>query len=267
MKVIKISPDNAGRFYDSIASLERGIYYPLGTDAFQIDHGKDYFAFFRRLGELHYYACEHHGKVVAVVAGILREVPFVHQHKKRLVWYLCDLKVDPNFRGQRLPFKFVKAAWFPNYIRCGRGYAISMNPDGNIANRVVKLVSRFRVFSFRFAGTLLLYALDYARMQECRAYLEECLGPLAFLSLRGKKDLVLKSSGQSLSVLHLQHGPCAEEGQKHAMPGHTHMFCLPKKNPLNERLASLRVFPTARASIISHRIAMSDWNFILTSDI
>ena len=61
-------------FQDRIADLEKGTSYPLGGDRFEIDHGKNYFAFFTRLGKLHYYVVLDGEKVIAVAAAILRQI-------------------------------------------------------------------------------------------------------------------------------------------------------------------------------------------------
>jgi hypothetical protein len=267
MKVLRIFEHNLEMFRSGIVALEQVSSYPLGADFFQIDHGEDYFAFFNRLGKLKYYVLEHGGQPIAVGAGILREIPpapGVGRHKS---WYLCDLKVHPDFRGQHLPLKLLGAAIFPNYLRCRRSYAVSMNPGDGTPNRVNKLLQRFRWLPFSLAGQLEIFSLDHDRMRECRVTLEKSWGSISFLSLRGKKDLILQSTGSPLPLLHVQHGACGKPGEFEPQRGYTHMFCVPKGDPMIDALASVNIQPTAGASIIAHGMSGNDWKFILTSDI
>jgi len=266
MRVTKVTEENATRLLPGIVALEQNTTYPFGEDSFAINHGKDYFKFFERLGDLIYYVMEHDDQVVAVAGAILRDVPFVGTKNKR-GWYICDLKVRPDFRGQHLPLKFLGKTWLQNYLRCPRGYAISMNSSAKQANRIAKLMARFRWLRFRLAAQLQIYALDYDQVIEQRALLERHLGPVSFLSLRGQKDLVLQSTGKPLPLLHLQHGPCGVQGAKNPQSGFTHMFCLTESDSLIGKLAEQNIHPHADASLIAHGMSGCNWKFVLTSDI
>jgi hypothetical protein len=54
-----------------------------GEDTFSIDHGQDYFSFFRRMGEVEYVVAKDRklDRVVAVGAGVLRQIP-LHYNKQ-----------------------------------------------------------------------------------------------------------------------------------------------------------------------------------------
>ncbi len=256
----------AGRWQPGITALEAGAWYPLGEDRFRIDHGVDYFAFFRRLGALRYYVAEVDGEVVAVAAGVLRRVPLVEGGPLKRCWYLCDLKVRPDHRGAHLPLRMLSRAFPLNYLRCPRGYGISMNPPGG-ANRMVRLLQRFRWASATLGATLELFSLDAVEMNRARAFVETHRGPISFLSLAGKKDIVMEGTGRPMPLLHVQFGPLAEAGAPAPVPGSVHMLCAPVGDPLAAGLRRLGFTPSATASVIQHRMGSSDWRFVLTSDI
>jgi hypothetical protein len=249
-----------------VAALEAEAWYPLGPDRFRIDHGADYFAFFRRLGALRYYAVEVDGAVVAVGAGVLRRVPVRPGRPPRRAWYLCDLKVRPDHRGSHLPLRLLGRAFPLNYLRCPRGYAISMDPaDG--PNRVVRLLQRFRWARASLGATLELFSLDADAIARARPTIEAERGPISFLSLAGVKEIVLESTGRPMPLRHVQHGPCAEAGAPEPEPGAVHMLCAPRGDALSQRLRALGHAPSATASVLHHRMAAADWRFVLTSDI
>lgn len=74
-------------FGPQLARLELGIQYPLGVDRFRIDHGRDYFEFFRRLGERLYLVAVRRQQVFGGLAAIHREVP------GGVARYIGDLKL------------------------------------------------------------------------------------------------------------------------------------------------------------------------------
>ncbi len=264
MRIKYVSDRKAEVLGPRIAALEGIATYPLGDDQFKIDHGLDYFAFFRRLGKICFYVALNGSDVVGVGAGILRRIP--HRDLLRSAWYLCDLKVHPDSRGQRISLKLMTRAFPFNYLRCRRGYAISMNPATG-ANRVVGLLKRFRWARLSEGGQLLFFSWDAAEMRLLRATLEAALGRISFLSLDHCKRLMLQSTGSPMPLLHIQHGPCAEPGFEQPQDGFVHMLCTPSGSALHARLAQLGLQPTASASIIQHGLSDQDWGFILTSDI
>ncbi len=251
-----------------IVALERKAVYPLGpSESFVIDHGRDYFAFFKRLGELHYFTATENGQLAGVGAGILRDIPLQRGQPPQKAWYLCDLKIDPEFRGHHIPMHiFARAAW--HAFKCSRGYAISMNPATG-ENRMAKMFKRYSWLSVSEPKTLALFSCNQVEMRQLKPILERHRGPVSFLSLQGKKDLILQSTGRPMPLLHAQFGPCRAEQPTCDEPqeGYTHMFCTATADPLYTELTSQNVAPAATASIISRGMDSSDWSFILTSDI
>jgi len=263
VRVVRVTDSNRARYMEQIVALETKVRYPLGQDFFTIDHGPDYFAFFRRLGEHHAFVAVEGDEVLAVASGILRQLP-------RRCWYLCDLKVRPDRRGERIPLRMLSRVFRPRYLRCPRGYAISMNPGDGSPNRVVKLVSKFRWARSSVGAQLQLYSLDAKAMAEVAPLVAQHRGALGYLSLRGRKDLLLASTGAPMPLLHVQFGPTAERGEgvsREPRADHAHMFCTPESDPLHRDLLARGFAPSATASLIQHRMPESDWTAILTSDI
>jgi hypothetical protein len=262
------SKEQEKAFQTRVASLEKKADYPLGAnERFHIDHGSDYFAFFKRLGNLHYLAACDNEKVVAVGAGILRHIPIKQESQPQNVWYLCDLKVDPDYRGKHIPMQmFMRSAY--KALSCSIGYAISMNPKEG-ENRIARLFKNHSWIPVDTPKTLFIFSLTAHQITRILPVLEKYRGPVSFLSLCGKKDLILQSTQAPLPLLHAQFGPCQDPSPTHKLPqeGYTHMFCVPENDPLCEDLKQADIASTASASIISRGMQESDWKFILTSDI
>ena len=174
-------------FHDRIADLEKGTSYPLGEDRFEIDHGEDYFAFFTRLGQLRYYVVLNSDHVVAVAAAILRRVPPASDKKPKTVWYLCDLKVHPEYRGRYLPVSIFVHAFSKLYPLCPRAYAISMDADRERPNRVALMLKRFPLAPMSIATKLGIVSLDAEQMQKVEPVLRDHFGNVSYLSFGGKK--------------------------------------------------------------------------------
>ena len=254
-------------FHARIAGLEKGTSYPLGEDRFEIDHGEDYFAFFTRLGQLHYYVVLDGERVVAVAAAILRRVPPARHKKPKRVWYLCDLKVHPEYRGRYLPAAIFAHAFPKLYPRCARAYAISMDADSKRPNRVARMLKRFRLAPMSIATKLGIVSLDAKQMREVEPVLRERFGCISYLSLADKKDIILQSTRAPMPLLHVQFGPCAEQGFPKPLEGYVHMFCVSIDHPLLEMLKHQAIYPSATATVVHHHMEEWDWGFILTSDI
>ncbi len=261
MGLVRVTDGNRSKFLPLILELESEAEYPLGNDFFKIDHGQDYFKFFHRLGSTYYYAWVEGEQVAAVAAGVLRNVPFK-------AWYLSDLKVQKKFRGQRIPLRMLSRAFLSNYLRCQRGYAISMNAPGDKSNRVARLLEHFRWAPLKVSSQLLLWSLSEDEIKSLIPILVKHRGPVGFLSLKGIKDIVLKSTHQPMPLVHVQFGPLADQkASRETVAGGVHMFCSPAGDPLNQEILAKGFAPSSTASVIAHRMKQNDWSWILTSDI
>lgn len=250
-------------FSPLLQEFENVAEYPYGDDYFRLDHGENYFAFFERLGEPLFHIATDEGRIVACAAGVLREMN-VNGRSLRL-WYLCDLKVDRRYAAQKLPGKLLRKNLVSNYLKCGRGYGISMNPAKG-RNRVVRLIERFPWVPIRHVATLNFYSFDRNEAMVFHRDWSGRLGNLSYLSLEGKKDLIMRSTGTRLPLFHIQHGGNAQQGLlKPEMEG-TYMICATAGSD-RARLLEERFQVSATASIVAHRMAPTDWNFVLTSDI
>lgn len=267
MKVIRIERADLPKWQAELSALEKLASYPIGNDRFQIDHGADYFKFFERIGTLYYYATLEDGKIVAVGAGMLRNAPMRAGDKPKRFWYGGDLKVHPEYRGKRFPLTMATRVFLPNFLRCRRGYAISMNPGDGSENRVVTNLTRFKWAPVHAGLTLELYSLDADAMREAAPVVTEQRGPLSYLSLRGIKDIVLESTGAPMPLLHVQFGPFAAAGVPSPVQGHTHMLCALRDDELSKALGRLGHQPSATATILHSGMSSSDFRFVLSSDI
>jgi len=262
--LIYLTDSQWAEYGHQVEAIEALAEYPIGNDFFRISHGKDYFSFFRRLGFLRYCAWVERGRVAAVAAAILRKLPGRGGALGK-AWYLCDLKVHPDFRGERIPLRMLGRAFLPNYLRCAHGYAISMDPADR-PNRIAPLLAHFRWASLRAAGKLLLWSLDQKTVLKNLPLVQKHRGPVSFLSLHGKKDIILKSTGLPMSLYHLQFGPLAEQGLGEPPADSVNMFCAPDGDALAKELIAAGLHPSSTATIISHRM-QTDWKWVLTSDI
>jgi hypothetical protein len=265
MKFHRISPTERSLWQPGIAALEATARYPLGNDFFQIDHGEDYFAFFDRLGEVDYYIGVEGQQVVAVGAGILRQVSDHASEALQPAWYLCDLKVHPAHQGKLASVRILSYAIAQGIQRCDRGYLISMNPGDGRPNRLVQMLQKFPLVQLQLMGTLLIYSVDADQMNELAPLLRSHRGEIGYRSLSGIKDLRLQSSGTVLPLVHVQWG--FGKGNMDLQAGMTYMFCAMVGDPLVQDLAAVGVAHQATASVVAHGMGDCDWRFMLTSDL
>jgi len=262
-----ITPEERHNFREDIGAIEQIARYPLGNDFFQIDHGQDYFAFFDRLGRVNYYIALEGETVVAVGAGVLRQIAYHQGETRQCAWYLCDLKVHPAYQNRHLSLRMLRYAVAENIKTCNRGYAISMNPGDFSPNRLVQVFGKVAPVQFNYATTLGIYSGTAEAMGRIEPILMQHRGAVSYLSLKGVKDLRLQSNGQILPLLHVQWGATAQTTMPHPLPGYAHMFCCPETDELAQVLSQHGWEAIATASVIHHGMAESDWQFILTSDI
>ena len=267
MKLMRITDELRPAFQERLKDFDSHWTYPYGEDRFRIDHGPDYFAFFDRLGELYAYAWVEDDRIVGTGAAVLRRVPFVAGQPPKKTWYLCDGKVHPDHRGKRLAFRAATSRFLTHYLRAPRAYAVSMNPGDGSENPVVRHALRYRLAPLEVAGILDIFTLDADAMRAHEPLLVEHRGPVSYLSLEQKKDIVMQSTGERMPLIHVQFGPCAERGAAEPLPGHTHMFPALRDGELSRAMIDAGIRPSADASLLAHRMKRCDWRFVLTSDI
>ncbi|MCP4499663.1 MAG: hypothetical protein GY822_06825 [Deltaproteobacteria bacterium] len=253
-----------------IAELEAFATYPLGEDAFKLDHGADYFAFFRRMGEVAaHLALNDKDEVIAVAISVLREF------SDGPAFYLCDLKVHPKAQGKMLPLRLFSHSFADGFSRCRRGYAISMNPGDGSRNRVIDLLKRLKRVNVEASIQLNLYTLPAKGLQGFMPRREKHRGPCHLLSLHGKKDIVLQSTQKAMPLLHLQFGPYASTAEgtgttffsDSSEGDNVYMFCTPQGDDLDNEAKAAGLSAMASATVLSANIPAFEWGTVLTSNI
>ena len=270
MRLVKLTRSNEAEFGQKVRALESAAVYPLGNDSFRLDHGVNYFAFFRRLGELRAYLLEIDGRVACVASAVLRRV---RQADGRTLnaWYMCDLKVAPEFRGHHLPARLLSRVLLPHYLRCPRGFAVTMNPGDGSPNRVVGIMQRFRWLTLQPVGQLLFYVWSESELANIAKILDVELGAWRLRSLSGMKDLILESTREPWHLYHIEGSQCSEaKGGKivpHAVAGAAHMLCVPRGGLLAKRLDASGCRNSATATIVAHRMKSAVWESLASSEI
>lgn len=258
LRVVAVDPDRFSRWQPELRRFERSFEYPLGEDHFHIDHGDDYLAFFRRLGEPTPLLAISGRRVVGVLVAVRRRVG------TRDGWYLCDLKVDPIYSRHRAATRLL-AAWSDQHLAAGEPvFGVSMNPARG-ENRLVRAMQRWRRGELQ-QTPIALFSLSYDQWLGCEAKLTEELGPIEWFDPHGVKDIVLRTTGAAMPLLHAQHGPF---GRPNAKPraGAVHMLCLPADDRLAGSLDRLGIRPDATATVVHRDADGVDWRQLLTSDI
>lgn len=268
LKFLRITRKDLPRWQGELEALEQQSLYPLGNDAFRISHGTNYLAFFERMGEVAYYGLADDTGLVAVACGVLR--PDGGQGLPRR-WYVGDLKVRPDARGQHLPVLLIRRAFLQNYLRCQRGYAIAMNPSDGRVPPAVRSFAWFKWLPNALLGSFQLdiFSADSDALLAVWPLLLKHRGPSHLVSCAGIKELRLESTGQPLPLLHVRQGG----GDRHAamfsapQPGHTHMWCAPRGSAFALALLERGMLPSASATVVHHRMASMNWSTLDTSEI
>jgi hypothetical protein len=312
--------------------------YPLGDETFHIDHGRDYFAFFERMGDMFYFALTHpsmgppsfvnlpkekgsstegaskeevFGSVCYVLQDLPLRVPLRVKGKagpplRVRVAYLCDLKIDPRYRG----LGYTNLLWtrtIPTILlRTRYFYAISMNPKEGESNPILEM-GKHQILpwgrSIEEAGKIVIYSLsekEFYGVFDVVMSVKRRFGTVSFLSLEGIKDIIIdanprkgtfhqkgpSSEGTSerrLNLFHLYHpdggggagGGVARGGKKYLLPPSnpldpvTIMFCTPKGSYLHRQLLEAQIKSSGEATIIAYGLETAgvDWEFIQTCNI
>ena len=261
--------------------------YPMGNDSFRINHGKNYFIFFRQLGEPFYYVIfdktsyglSNLSNVIGTVAYIYRIIGTHH------MMYLCDLKFDKSKRGNKMIYQMLFRTIPTCILRTNRFYAISMNNGQK--NKILEMGkyigSKYNI-NIKSGGILNIYSLDYDQMcfvhnliSHYKTSIPETNNKIKYISLHGIKDLIIsKKSGQTeiMKLLHVYYVDTDNKSSKKDIPafnnpqkGHTHMLCTMKYSSLSDDLEAFGIIPSSDATIIHYNMDNFNWELIQTSDI
>lgn len=228
----------------ALRSFERSFRYPLGDDAFRIDHGAEYFAFFERMGRAEVYLASRGDGVVGSLVAVYRT------DLATPCWYLADLKVDARGAGAMVGARLLRA--WQRHVGDAPAYAVSMD-EGCSPSRLTRLLVRLGVV--RLAGSLRLFTVPPAQRDEVGALLHHTWGGLQMESLAGIKDIQLERLGERWPLVHV--GPPGRREAGASSPSTldasvTWMGCLPAEDVLWEALLRLGARPAGSASLL-HR--------------
>lgn len=283
IKILDLTGDKIllDQYHLKIDKFEKSLrnWYPIGDDFFCIDHGVPkgrYYNFFERLGKMSAIICTNNqDTVVGTCFGILRDVPLTIKdpNKNTKVWYICDLKIDPKFRGNHIPFKMLLKC-VPKALQSRKVYGISMDSTTS-KNHICKLTNKFPFLKFKYGGKLVIYRVGYHTLQKIVPLIVKFRGPIRYTSLRGCKDLILKRSNQPMKLLHLQWAHLSKPDRYTVFDLKTledyklyeYMFCVPLRDPLISELLKLGVFSDITATVVHRGMDRCDWKFVMTSDI
>lgn len=162
-------------YHNKLITYEKkmSVWYPLGQDYFRISHGENYYNFFNRMGEVNIQVYTNKNKnIIANGCGVLRKIPQIGY-----AWYICDLKVDPKYRNNRLPFKMLSKTFLTSYAKSNKCYAICMN-NGESEQKILRLINKMKYKNFKLkkAGLLYIYSVDYHKMKYIQGIIENYYG-------------------------------------------------------------------------------------------
>jgi hypothetical protein len=252
--------------------------YPLGSDFYIIDHGNNYFAFFRRLGDVNCIIIQHNDIkiIIGTACAILRKyslkTPDKSTQKKNEIyfWYLCDLKIDEKHRGQNLTFKLFTHMIHKFMGISNRAYLISMDSNSKQIIHIFDGLVKHLPLKITYTK-LLIYSVSLQIMKEIERYFVCAYKDISYLSLAGTKDLILSSTNKTLELYHLQHSTFASKNNTQKLnelpENATIMFCFPKNSPFEIIFDTINLKTDISATIISWGMNFFDWHEVLTSDI
>lgn len=112
MTILTLDSPPPPELADALAEFEQSFLYPLGSNQkFRISHGKEYLPFFRAMGEVTLMVAEHEGNVLGTVV-LVRRIVRIHSAsgaREEPAYYLCDLKLRPEWRQSPLLVRLIKA--------------------------------------------------------------------------------------------------------------------------------------------------------------
>ena len=255
INIHEISFDERLKYNNALLEFEKLFEYPFGEDFFVIDHGLDYFKFFDNLGDPHFFIAEEDGQIIGISVSVLQEL-LVNKIGK--VWYLCDLKIHPKYRGRFIVQKILKYAFFKYFEVSKKVYGVIMNGSNN---RVLKFNQKLPYLNLKFQTTVEFYLLDNSK-DESKNFIKN--NEYQFLSYRGIKDLILKSSNNRLDFVHYT---LKVQKEKPLTNNQTKfMFCCEKNSELSKYFKNIDLLPSSDATVVAN-FELDSWDFIKSSDI
>lgn len=195
-KITKEASDKMNQFTNGLNN-----WYPIGDRKFTIRFSDtNYFDFFRSIGN--------EGLHVVYRAGD-RIVGSACARYVRNSWYMCDLKVHPDYRGRKITYKLLMKRFIWAWFKSDRGYAISMYPN----EAVKKLNSGFKLMNMENLGFIYIYLVTYGEFMDLvypkLKWYFDYHRYTGFLNINKNKKIIMDCAdgpaGEELKVLHYYH--------------------------------------------------------------
>lgn len=179
--------------------FEKEFIYPLGDKSFSIVHGcapgYDYFSFFEQLGEVFCFVLEDNDKVIGMVCAVLRKIDGNN------IWYLCDFKISPSYRGKKLYKQLMWKYFLLHYIKCQNMFALNMSSLDN--NKLMKHTQNiFKYFNIN-AEKRFLHSFSSHQFNHLLESQPNIINQYKLISNSGKKDIIIDNKVQE--IYHLVH--------------------------------------------------------------
>jgi len=255
--IVEITEHNRDQYHQQIKDFEKKMqcWYDLGEDEqFKLDHGQNYYKFFDRQGKLHLFVYLDRNQVVGTCGAVLREID------NQKIWYLCDLKVLPEKRGNHTTTRmFFKG--LSKIFHSRKAYCVNMG-DGRTITKINQYIPFFKIDDQK---KLYIYTIDSKTMTKVRKTIEnQWQTPISFLSLRGIKDLILKSTDQPKKLYHVNRN---NKYQTDIVDGYDYMFCCLEDDSIREVLTQQGITTDVVATVLSMNMKNQDLSFLQTSEI
>ena len=127
MKVNLLMNPISSRLSAKFTTFERHFTYPLGKNRqFRINHGTDYNAFYRAMGQAHTFYMEKKDEIVAVIGAAIKKVVLPDKGKITLA-YIGDLKIIPHGQRGRMVLELLKAIYSLLEAKVDLAYCVVMD--------------------------------------------------------------------------------------------------------------------------------------------
>ncbi len=183
--------EERAKYSYNLQEFEKQFTYPLGEESFYIKHGKenDYFSFFEKLGKPNIMVLEDKkkNKTIGVCAAVLREI----NNKK--YWYLCDFKIEKEYRGQKLYRVLMWKYFLSCYLQSTNAFAINMSEPKN--NKLFKHIGKiFKLFNINIE-TNYLYSFNGNNLSQ---FDKQFWDSHLIITNNGTKDIIINNESQNL---------------------------------------------------------------------
>jgi hypothetical protein len=256
VKIIYHNNDEYIEYNDKLNdfTLKLRNWYPLNNDHFTIDFGKNYFDFFKTIGTDGFHCAHSDGdKIIGSLCC----------RYTRNSWYICDLKVLPEYRGKQITYKLFLKNFIPSYLKSNRAYAISMYP--NVA--VNKLNKNFAFLHFENLSFIHIYLVDLITIKKIYNILKIKYNYIGFIDTNNSKRLILQSNNKVLKTLHLYNS----NTYKNIIPiedvsnDYQYFFCLLEKDLY--LIKDLQIKEFGKATLYAYNMKIDDFYDLSTAEI